>query len=612
MQDWNLQDDQIHRNTMVFKLSAVLGTVLFLLVLRLGYLQIHLYEYHHRLSDNNRMRLKIREAPRGLILDRHGKVLAQSRPSFQICLVWQDMENPREVLANLLRIKRGDSTRVFDSAVIEETLNRARWRPFLALPILEDAEQSVVAMVEEHQLDLQGVVVQPELRREYPYGTLAAHALGYTSEITEKELEELEDLGYRQGSRIGVKGLEKVYESVLRGRDGKEFIEVNVHGRQLRSLSEMPSQEPISGHTLLTTLDLDLQKIAEEAFPESLSGALVAISPKNGDVYAILSSPRMDINVFSLSREERSKAWQEIAFDSRRPLNDRATIGLYEPGSTFKSVVSLAGFITGKVDPHYTGYRACHGGFQFGRRFQRCWEAKGHGHVDFFEGFRQSCDTYYYQVGLTLGMDAINRTARLLGLGEKTGIDLGYERSGLLMDSVEYTRKFGKRGWRWSRGQILNLAIGQGQLVTPLQLAVMAASIANGKVRYRPRLVSEVRTEDRSTVYKQAPIIAQNLNIPPHIVEWMREGFRQVIAPGGTGGRAAVMGIDVGGKTGSAENPHGDLTHALFIAAAPLNNPEIAIAIVVENAGHGGSVAAPIAGKVLNAFFHKDTSGTSG
>jgi len=611
MQDYNLQDDQLRRNRLVRSLALVLGFVFLVLIFRLGYLQISLYEYHHRLSDNNRLRLKIKEAPRGLILDRKGRVLAQSRPSFHICIVWQDLVNAQSVRNNLLQIRNTDSSRVFDSTIIDETLLRARWRPFTPLSILDDASTGVVALIEERQLDLPGIVVLPELRREYPNGKLAAHALGYTSEIAENELETMQKQGYRLGNRIGIKGLEKVYESSLRGQEGKEFIEVNVHGRQIRKLAEMPNQEAISGSTLITTLDLDLQKVAQEAFSDSLSGALVALDPRNGDVYAILSSPGIDFNFFSLSREQRARAWQTVAFDKRRPLNDRSLIGLYEPASTFKTVVSLAGFLKGRIGPNYRGYRGCGGGYQFGRRYQKCWDPKGHGILDFFGAYRQSCDTYYYQLGLTLDMDPINSMARLLGLGERTGIDLAHERSGLLMDSLEYTRKFSRRGWRWSRGQILNLAIGQGQLVTPIQLAVMIASVAEGKHRYRPRLVSEIRDHIHNQVYKQKPIVNQELHIPDSVTLWMRQAMRQVVGPGGTGGRAGFLGVDIGGKTGSAENPHGKLTHALFVGVAPLEKPEIALAVVVENAGHGGSVAAPIAGKIFEAFFKMRPNGNA-
>lgn len=609
MEDWNLQHDQLQRNHIVLKLLLVNGALILILVLRLYYIQVSQYDYHAQLSDQNRLRLEIDDAPRGIIFDRNGKILAQNRPSYQIAVIPKKMGNPEVVIKNLMRIKYPDSTSVFDTTEIREALEIGRWRPFKPIPILEDVGPEVVAIVEEHQLDLPGVVVQVESRREYPYGSALSHVLGYTSEIPEKDYPEYKEKGYRLGSRIGIKGLEKSYEEELRGRDGKRFVEVNVYGRSLRVLQDMPNQKPIPGRNLYTSIDIELQKFAEEIFPDSFNGSVVVLDPRNGEVLTMLSNPPIDGNIFALSKKLRNAGWQKLAFDSRRPLNDRSTIGLYEPGSTFKGVVSLSSFLNNTISPYYNGYTPCHGGFRFGRRYQKCWKPEGHGHTNFFEAFLHSCDTYYYQLGLQLGMEKINQTARLLGLGEKTGIDLPQERSGVLMDSVAYTKKFSARGWRWSRGQILNLAIGQGQLVTPIQLANMGAGLVSGENIYRPHLVIGYKKADQRKLVKITPQILHHIHTPKHITKDIREGLRRVVEPGGTGGRAAVTGIDVGGKTGSAENPHGEKTHALFVGMAPLENPEIVVAVVLENAGHGGSVAAPIAGEILKFYFKGKSNG---
>ncbi len=606
----NLQDDQVYRNGTSFKLSVFAGIILLVLVFRLYYIQIHQYNLHQRLSDENRIKLRIIEPPRGLVFDRNLNILAKNRPSYQVSLLSQELKDKSLVISNLMKTADSTGNSVFDSTHISNQIQRGVWRRFRPQVILEDASPEVVAIVEEHQLDLPGVVTVIESRRHYPFGALAGHALGYTTEISEKEFDEYKEKGYRLQNRVGVEGLEKKYESLFRGKEGKKFIEVNVYGKELRVLGNMPNTEAVPGKNIVTTLDLDLQKVAEASVPDSIKGAVVAIDPRNGEILVMLSSPRLDGNIFSLSKRQRSKEWAKLALDSDRPLNNRATIGLYEPGSTFKAVVSLAGFRTGQLPASYRGFKSCRGGYKFGNRTWKCWKTSGHGSCDFFKAFRESCDTYYYQVGLLIGMDNINEVAREFGFGRITGLDLMAERSGLLMDSAVYNARFKTRGWRWTRGQVLNLSIGQGQLVTPLQLANYAAGLGNGRKIYRPHLLKEIRNINGETLMRYEPAILNHLKITPEDHKNILEGMRQVVEePGGTGSRARVKGVVVGGKSGSAENPHGALTHGLFIAVAPLYNPEIAIAVILENIGHGGSVAAPIAGNILKQYFLRSAIG---
>jgi penicillin-binding protein 2 len=318
----------------------------------------------------------------------------------------------------------------------------------------------------------------------------------------------------------------------------------------------------------------------------------------------------MDGNIFSLSKERRAKEWARLALDSTLPLNNRAVSGGYEPGSTFKGVVSVAALQSGRVRATDRMPRACTGGYRFGNRVWRCWDPKGHGSLNLIDAFTQSCDVYYYQVGLLIGMEAINRVAREFGLGERTGIDLEDERAGTLMDSNIYAERFGKRGWRWSHGLVLNLSIGQGQIATPLQLANYVAALANGKALYRPHLLREVRSVSGATVARPEPEVLREIHISPEDHAVMLQAMAQVVnSPRGTAGRARLPDITVGGKTGSAENPHGEKTHALFICAAPIENPRIGIAVVLENMGHGGSLAAPVAGAMLKRFFKHEPRG---
>jgi penicillin-binding protein 2 len=454
-------------------------------------------------------------------------------------------------------------------------------------------------------------------RRSYPFGSDAAHVLGYMDEIKESELvpnpsikKSSDSLPYLKGDRVGRKGLEKSYEAYFRGRDGVRYIKVNAFGKEMEVIDEMPQIKPVSGKNLITTLDMDLQCLAESLLADTVRGAVVVIDPRNGEVLVMASSPRMDANIFSLSKDKRSKAWAKLALDPAMPLNNRATVGGYEPASTFKGIVSMAGFQSGHIGPEEHMHKSCKGGYRFGNRFWRCWDPKGHGSLDMVNAFTESCDTYYYQVGLIIGMDIINKVAREFGFGQYTGIDLDDERSGELMDSARYTLKFKRRGWRWTRGLVLNLSIGQGQLVTPLQLANYAAGMGNGKVVYKPHLIKEIRDREGKTLIRYEPQILSKLELTDLQRQTMWKAMESVVnSARGTGGRARVPGVLVGGKTGSAENPHGGKTHALFVGVAPLYQPELAIAVVLENVGHGGTFAAPIAGEIFRHYFKRKMVG---
>jgi penicillin-binding protein 2 len=587
-----------------------------ILVGRLFYLQIIKGSYHAMLSDQNSIRPQIVKAPRGLIYDRNGIVIARNRPSYQIAILPTELKDGERVMRNLLRIHDAKGAPVFDSALVDWSLERARWRKFQPLVILEDAPFDVMAMVEEHQADLPGVVTLVESRRSYPFGSAAGHVLGYMDEVKENEIEASKvraaqdgSSPYQRGDRIGRKGLEEYYEDDFRGRDGIRYEKVNAYGREVEVVREMPQFKPVPGKDIHTSLDMALQCYAESLLSDTVKGAIVAIDPRNGEILLMASSPRIDGNIFSLSRERRAKEWARLALDSSMPLNNRAIEGAYEPGSTFKGVVSVAALQSGKVNAEDHMPRACNGGFLFGNRVWKCWDPRGHGFTNMVQAFTQSCDVYYYQVGLEIGIDPINRVAREFGMGEKTGVDLNDERAGVLVDSASFTARFADRGWHWSRGMILNLAIGQGELATPLQLANYAAALANGQWLYRPHLLMEVRNSDGSSALMAQPQTLHAIEMSPADHATLMEAMADVVnSPNGTAARARVPGVLVGGKTGSAQNPQGR-THALFICAAPLNQPTIAIAIVLENMGHGGSAAAPIAGAILKRFFEHEPHG---
>jgi penicillin-binding protein 2 len=613
----NLLDDSHYRASAARWLLLFVSLMAALLALRLFYLQIIKGSYHEMLSAQNSLRLQVVKAARGMIYDRHGVVIARNRPSYQIALLPTELKNRQEILEKLLRFRDSTGHSIFDSEVVAWSLERSRWRKFQPLVIFEDAPFEVASLIEEHQTDLPGVVTLLESRRTYPFGAAAGHTLGYMDEVREGEIEDSKTRAavdgstpYQRGDRIGRKGLERKYENYFRGKDGIRYVKVNAFGKEMEAVSDMPHLRPEAGKSIRTTLDMGLQCYAESLLSDSLKGALVALDPRNGEILVMASSPRMDGNIFSLNRDRRARAWAKLALDPSLPLNNRSISGSYEPGSTFKGIVSIAALQSGKIRAENHMSRACNGGYAFGNRVWKCWDPRGHGFLDLVGAFTQSCDVYYYQAGLVLGMDRINRVAREFGLGRKTGIDLDDERSGLLVDSASYAERFGQRGWNWSRGLILNLSIGQGEIATPLQLANYAAGLANGKVLYRPHLMREMRSVEGSVEMQVKPEILNVIRMTPQEHAIILQAMEQVvISPNGTAGRARVPGVRVGGKTGSAENPQGDKTHALFICAAPLDNPTIAVAVVLENAGHGGSFAAPIAGALLRRFFGHEPHG---
>ena len=596
-------------NVLIFLTGAF---ILFIVILfKLFSLQYIHYEENFQRSENNRLRRIELIADRGYIYDRNGNVLVRNRPSYQIAL--QALEMPKKradrdsVFRRLLDIRDSSGARLFDSLSLDTAFQRIRWVKTHPVRILEDATMEQVAVIEEHSTELPGVSVIIESRREYPYGTLASHVLGYTSEISEDQLKLPEYASYSQGDRIGQKGLEQEYDKEFRGVNGMKLVEVNASGREVRTLSDVGALiEPKPGLHLVSTIDLKLQKVAEAAIPDTARGALVAIDPRNGEILAMVSSPRLDPNIFSLKRRERNKGWAHVALDTLRPLNNRAIAGIYPPASVFKLVTAGAGLENGIISETKYYPRSCIGGYQYGARFQKCWGV--HGNLNVVHALRLSCDVYFYQAGLEVDMARINEFARRFGYGEKLlGVDIPGERAGWLPDSASFNQRNKRLGWRWARGLILNLAIGQGQMVTPLQQAVFVGSLATNKGVYRPHFMKELRDAQGNVVRRFEPEIIRSGTMKPETHRILVNAMDSVVNhPGGTGKRGAVPGIRVGGKTGSGEWKKGQKTHAWFASVAPLDDPQIAVAVVLEAAGGGGAMAAPIARKVMMAFFGKE------
>lgn len=602
-----LQDDQQERNLKGLYLIGVISFFYLILIVRLFYVQIIQADLNIRLSKENAMRLKIVTPPRGEIIDRNGIVLARNRPSYSICVLPYKLKSRKQVMNSLCQIRNMKGFPVFDSLELRSTIQRANFRRFDATRLKEDVSLDLVSIIEEHSMELPGIIVETESRREYTLGSSAFHVLGYMSEIPEDQFDSLKNQGYFYGDIIGKSGIERQYEKIVRGKCGQEYIEVNAYGKSLGTIPNIPRIEPKTGNDLWLTIDARMQKVADLSFPDSMKGAVVAIDPRNGEVLVMYSCPSVDPNIFSMATSVRSKGWGSIATDPNLPLNNRAIGGTYTPGSTFKLVSSYAGLQSGKLtrDSHMPA--PCHTSFRFGSRIAHCMSS--HGSLNLISAVQKSCNIYFYQVGIKLGDKIINKYAQMLGLGSVTGVDLPGEKAGWISGEEAYNQRFAKRGWRWTGGLVLDLAIGQAQVITPIQLACMVGGLGNTKYNYKPMIVKGELDSKGKIVNMRQPQIKSKIEMSDSIIPVLREALESVVMPGGTGGRAAVPGISVGGKTGSAQNPQGDKTHALFCACAPINNPEIAIAVVVENAGHGGSIAAPIAGDVLRYFFAETEEG---
>jgi penicillin-binding protein 2 len=460
-----------------------------------------------------------------------------------------------------------------------------------------------VSLLEENRRELPGVGLWVEPRRIYPSVARASHVLGYIGEISVAELENLASAGYKKGDLIGKRGIEAEYDALLRGKEGVEYVEVDARGRRVRKLKSPKPIPPVPGDNLIISLDADIQALGEKLL-RGKRGSAVMLDVRNGSVLALVSMPDYDLNEFS--GVLTTKIWKKYFDNPTHPMYNRAVQSSYPPGSTFKPVVALAGLDSKIITEHFSV--TCRGFLRYGRRNYYCWYKKGHGKLDLIHGIENSCNVYFYNLGIKVGVDVWSDYARRLHFGEETGIDLPHENSGLVPTRAYLDKKFGKG--KWSNGLMLNMAIGQGDLlVTPLQMAQMAMIIANDGLGFRPHLllgVEDVRSGKREWVHPDSFRVA----IHPKYFDIVKEGMRLVVnGPTGTGHRAQLPNIVVAGKTGTTQNPHGK-DHAWFIGFAPFENPQVAIAVMVENGGFGGSVAAPIAHDMLALYFQKKAKST--
>ena len=587
------------------KFFVFLVAVCFLiLLLRVWYLQVLKGSDFMGLSESNRVRLISLPSYRGEITDRNGLTLASIRPSFNLYITPEDVQDLGETL-NALKEKID-----FDIQKVKDDIRHSQ--PFLDVLIKADIQRDQVAFVEENNQLLGGIHLKVEPLRDYHYGELAAHTLGYLGEINKDKLMKGEP-GYRMGDIVGKEGIEYLFEQDMQGKKGYKEVEVDVSGRELAVLRKSPPQ---SGNHLQLTLDLRIQLMVEQLMTGTeeapIYGSAVVIKVQTGEILAMTSKPAFDPNLFSAGISNAE--WRKLLFNTEHPLQNKAIDGQYPPGSVYKIIAAYAALEEEAVNPEDTVF--CPGYYRLGRGVYRCWRRGGHGDMDLHDALVQSCDVYFYTVGYKLGIDTLARYAKMLGMGSLTRVNLIGEKPGLV-PTKEWKLK--ARGEEWLAGETISASIGQGfNLVTPLQQARLLATVANGGILLKPYLVRQIKDKDGRVVKEIFPSIEKRLESRPDTLSLIQKGlFGVVNEKRGTGWRARSKEITVAGKTGTAqvvrlkkgpkseddeEISYKHRDHAWFAGYAPYENPEIAVAVIVEHGGHGGSAAAPIVRQIIDTY----------
>jgi penicillin-binding protein 2 len=581
----------------------ILITVFCLLLSRLFFLQVIEGREFRRLSENNCIRLQHIDPYRGLIFDRHADIMVDNRPSFDLGIVLKDAHPLENTIGKLV-----ECTSLTWEEIMEKIGKNKAVSPYKTIVLKQDIDRDLLAAIEVNKFDLPGIVIDVRIRRHYLREKSAAHLIGYLGEIGSKELESGMFPEYNSGELIGKFGVEKSYEKYLRGKRGGRQVEVNANGQIVRILNTVDAQP---GHNTYLTIDRLLQEKSEDLLGDRV-GAVVAMDPNSGRVLALANSPSFDPNEFvnGLSHQQ----WQEIISNPFRAMENKAIQAEYPPASTYKIVTAIAGLEEGVIDENTNIF--CPGFYQFGDRDFKCWKKGGHGNVNVVEAIAESCDVFFYQVGAKLGVDRIAWYAKGCGLGGKSGIDLDHEAGGLVPTA---TWKKEKTGTSWQRGETLSVAIGQGyNLTTPLQMLVLISAVANGGIIYKPQILERVETANGDVVFVNEKQVAGKLPVGKKNLEIVRKGLLEVVhSKTGTAKIAQLKNESMSGKTGTAQvvgrkkienfkesEPAGKFKdHAWFVAYAPSENPEIAVAIIVEHGEHGSSTAAPIAQQLIETYL---------
>ncbi|MDR1677289.1 MAG: penicillin-binding protein 2 [Deltaproteobacteria bacterium] len=577
-----------------------------ILILRLWFLQIGEGEKHLEKSLSNQFSVANIPTSRGLIMDRNGRPLVENEVVFEIGVIPKSVSNPEAMVASLAQLT-GSS----EKELLDKFQSFKKTRPYATNILLSGLTRADLAIIESRKHELEGISVELNSIRKPIKGNFAPHLIGYMGEISQAQLDSGDYLGYRRSDLLGQSGLEQSLEGLLRGQKGQRRMTVDSKGRMIEELS---IDYPAPGYDIRLTIDSRLQRVAQALLGEQ-AGAIVIMDPRNFEILALASSPVFNLSDFvgGISRDR----WRSLNEDPFSPMQDRAVSGLYSPGSTFKIAVSLAALAEGVITPD-TVFN-CAGSLRLGNHSFGCWNRHGHGSVNLLNSLKQSCDVYYYEVGRRLGVDRLaSKVREFFGLGRPLGLELKSEKGGLVPDQAWKMKRYGRS---WNQGETLPVSIGQGYLLTtPLQVAQYTAVVANGGTLYKPHLVKEIVDFDGKMVHNNQPEIINQMSIKPEYLASVRKGLEAVVNdPGGTGKKAKLAEVKVAGKTGttqtvslekyqgfSASNrPYKLKDHAWFTAYAPSDNPEVVVTILLEHTGGGGAKSAPIAAKVLAAYFDK-------
>jgi penicillin-binding protein 2 len=575
-----------------------------MLILVAGFWHFQMAQTGHyvELAENNAFKQIPLIAPRGPILDREGRILVDNRPSYNVVYIREGSKHTVEETVAAFAEGLGTTTQ----ELLDRIKKKAKEQKFLPILLKEDIDVADIAFVKARIMDYPEIRVEDRPRRKYQ-GQLAAHAIGYVGEITEKDLTRSQFKGYESGDEVGKFGLELTYDSILRGKDGYKQVVVDIAGRQKEVLAE---EKPIRGEAIRTTIDLDLQLAAEEAFGDKV-GTAIALDPLTGEVLVMVSKPSFDPNLFATKLT--GAAYQSLMSDPRFPMLNRAIQSQYPPGSVFKVFMTAAAMESETLDP--LDHVHCSGATSMYGVTKRCWKAGGHGNISLYEALKNSCNVFFYNVGKKLDIDRIASFAQTMGLGRHTGIDLPNEKRGLV----------GNREWKqlayktkdmqvWRDIETIDVSIGQGAVaITPIQAAWAMGGLTSGGRLMQPHLVNPEYLNKLG--YKGKPVKDESYTVGAATVDAIAKALWGVVNDGGTGTRAAVKGFDVAGKTGTAQvvgldkyKSGGDSEdHAWFVGFAPYRNPEIVVAVFVEHGGHGGSASAPIAHAIFDTYYKKKT-----
>lgn len=556
-----------------------------ILVLRLWQLQILQGDKYRRLSEENRLKITKIVAPRGIIYDRNGIPLVKNSPYYYVAIDPVFLGNiDLSYLSKVINVDLG--------AISEKISDRKS--TFEPVRLKEGLSFKEIAYIEARRSDFPGLFIGVDVTRQYLFGDVGVHLIGYLGKLSQKQYRDPEFEGLPVDAFVGQWGVERLFDKQLRGIPGERIVEVDALGRELRLLAE---KAPSKGKDLILSMDINLQRTAEESFGER-TGALVAIKPDTGEILALVSKPSFDPNLFAKGISQRQ--FEGIVHNPRNPFLNRALQSQYPPGSTFKIVTALAGLEEGVIDPETKV--TCNGGISYGKWYFGCWKREGHKTLSLHRALVESCDVYFYEVGRRLGIDRIASYARLLGLGRDSELKLVKERKGTIPDTKW---KQEKRKQPWYLGETFNASIGQGYVaVTPYQMARLISAISNGGYIYEPSLLK----------LNERPKMAEKLNIRAENINAIKKALYGVVnEPSGTAWAARSSIVEICGKTGTAQviGRRKDSKylhelqrdHAWFVAFAPCDRPEVALSVLVEHGGHGGAAAAPIAKRAIEAYM---------